>query len=68
MCRSCKILVHRGLDNKVWSSRHGILLPSNGGWNYFGAEKMQQVIGLMRGQEQTADKSQKKNRQNSVEL
>ena len=37
-------------------------------WNYFGAEKMQQVIGLMRGQEQTADKSQKKNRQNSVEL
>ena len=37
-------------------------------WNYFGAEKMQQVIGLMREQEQTADKSQKKNRQNSVEL
>ena len=37
-------------------------------WNYFGAEKMQQVIGLMRGQEQTADRSQKKNRQNSVEL
>ena len=36
-------------------------------WNYFGAEKMQQVIGLMRGQEQTADRSQKKNRQNSVE-
>ena len=37
-------------------------------WNYFGAEKMQQVIGLMREQEQTTDKSQKKNRQNSVEL
>ena len=37
-------------------------------WNYFGAEKMQQVIGLMRGQEQTADRSQKKNRQNSIEL
>lgn len=37
-------------------------------WNYFGAEKMQQVIGLMREQEQTADKSRKKNRQNSVEL
>ena len=37
-------------------------------WNYFGAEKMQQVIGLMREQEQTADKSQKKNRQNSAEL
>ena len=37
-------------------------------WNYFGAEKMQQVIGLMREQEQTADRSQKKNRQNSVEL
>ncbi len=29
---------------------------------------MQQVIGLMSGQEQTADRSQKKNRQNSVEL
>lgn len=37
-------------------------------WNYFGAEKMQQVIGLMRGQEQTTDRSQKKNRQNSIEL
>ena len=37
-------------------------------WNYFGAEKMQQVIGFMREQEQTADRSQKKNRQNSVEL
>ena len=37
-------------------------------WDYFGAEKMQQVIGLMREQEQTADRSQKKNRQNSVEL
>ena len=37
-------------------------------WNYFGAEKMQQVIGLMREQEQTTDRSQKKNRQNSVEL
>ena len=37
-------------------------------WNYFGAEKMQQVIGLMREQEQTADRSQKKNRQNNVEL
>ena len=37
-------------------------------WNYFGAEKMQQVIGLMREQEQTADKNQKKSRQNSVEL
>ena len=36
--------------------------------NYFGAEKMQQVIGLMREQEQTADKSQKKDGQNSVEL
>ena len=37
-------------------------------WNYFGAEKMQQVIGLIREREQTADRSQKKNRQNSVEL
>ena len=37
-------------------------------WNYFGAEKMQQVIGLMREQEQTADRNQKKSRQNSVEL
>ena len=37
-------------------------------WNYFGTEKMQQVIGLMREQEQTTDKSQKKSRQNSVEL
>lgn len=37
-------------------------------WNYFGAEKVQQVIGLMREQEQNADRSQKKNRQNSVEL
>ena len=37
-------------------------------WNYFGAEKMQQVIGLMREREQTADRSQKKNRQNNVEL
>ena len=37
-------------------------------WNYFGAEKMQQVIGLMRAQEQTTDRNQKKNRQNSVEL
>ena len=37
-------------------------------WNYFGTEKMQQVIGLMRGQEQTTDRSKKKNRQNSVEL
>ena len=37
-------------------------------WNYFGAEKMQQVIGLMREQEQTTDRSQKKNRQSSVEL
>ena len=37
-------------------------------WNYFGAEKMQQVIGLMREQEQTTDRSKKKNRQNSVEL
>lgn len=37
-------------------------------WNYFGAEKMQQVIGLMRGQEQTVDRSQKKSRQSSVEL
>ena len=36
-------------------------------WNYFGAEKMQQVIGLMREQEQTTDRSQK-NRQNSIEL
>ena len=36
--------------------------------NYFGAEKMQQVIGLMREQEQTTDRSQKKNRQNSIEL
>ena len=31
-------------------------------------EKMQQVIGLMREREQTADRSQKKNRQNNVEL
>mgnify|MGYP002664939337 FL=1 len=37
-------------------------------WNYFGAEKMQQVIGFMREQEQTTDRSQKKNRQNNVEL
>lgn len=37
-------------------------------WNYFGAEKMQQVIGLMREQEQAADRSQKKNRQSNVEL
>ena len=37
-------------------------------WNYFGAEKMQQIIGLMRGQEQTTDRSRKKNRQNNVEL
>ena len=37
-------------------------------WNYFGAEKMQQVIGFMREQEQTTDRSQKKNRQNSIEL
>ena len=37
-------------------------------WNYFGAEKMQQVIGLMREQEQTVDRSQKKSRQSSVEL
>lgn len=37
-------------------------------WNYFGAEKMQQVIGFMREQEQTTDRSQKKSRQNSVEL
>lgn len=37
-------------------------------WNYFGAEKIQQVIELMREQEQAADKSQKKNRQNNVEL
>jgi predicted nuclease with TOPRIM domain len=37
-------------------------------WNYFGVEKMQQVIGLMREREQTADRSQKKNRQNNVEL
>ena len=36
-------------------------------WNYFGAEKMQQVIGLMREQEQTTDRSQKKNKQNSVD-
>ena len=37
-------------------------------WNYFGAEKMQQVIGFMREQEQTTDRCQKKNRQNSIEL
>ena len=37
-------------------------------WNYFGAERMQQVIGLMREQEQIADRSQKKSRQNSVSL
>jgi chromosome segregation ATPase len=37
-------------------------------WNYFGAEKMNQVIGLMKEQEQTTDRSQKKNRQNSIEL
>ncbi len=36
--------------------------------NYFGAKKMNQAIGLMREQEQTTDRSQKKNRQNSVEL
>ena len=36
-------------------------------WNYFGAEKMQQVIGLMREQEQTTDRRQR-NRQNDVEL
>ncbi len=30
--------------------------------------KMQQVIGFMREQEQTTDRSQKKSRQNSVEL
>lgn len=30
--------------------------------------RMQQVIGLMRAQEQTTDRSLKKNRQNSVEL
>ncbi len=36
--------------------------------NYFGAEKMQQVIGFMREQEQTTDRSRKKNRQNSIEL
>ena len=37
-------------------------------WNYFGAEKMQQVIGIMREQEQTTDRCQKKSRQSSVEL
>ncbi len=37
-------------------------------WNYFGAEKMQQVIGLMRGQEQTAKQHQQENRKNSIEL
>jgi len=37
-------------------------------WNYFGAEKMQHVIGLMREQEKDTDRSQKKSRQNIVEL
>ena len=34
----------------------------------FRCRKMQQVIGFMREQEQTTDRSQKKSRQNSVEL
>ena len=37
-------------------------------WNYFGAEKMQQVIGIMREQEQTAKQDQQENRRNSIEL
>jgi len=37
-------------------------------WNYFGAEKMNQVIGLMWEQEQTAKQDQQKNRKNSIEL
>ena len=37
-------------------------------WNYFGAEKMQQVIGFMREQEQTAKQDQQENRKNSIEL
>ena len=37
-------------------------------WNYFGAEKMQQVIGLMREREQTAKQDQQENRKNSIEL
>lgn len=37
-------------------------------WNYFGAEKMNQVIGLMREQEQTVKQNPQKSRENSVEL
>lgn len=37
-------------------------------WNYFGAEKMQQVIGLMREQEQVTNQNQQKNRKNNIEL
>ena len=37
-------------------------------WNYFGAEKMNQVIGLMREQEQTVKQKPQKSRENSVEL
>lgn len=37
-------------------------------WNYFGAEKMQQVIGFTREREQTAKQDQQKNRKNSIEL
>lgn len=37
-------------------------------WNYFGAEKMNQVIGLMREREQTVKQYPQKSRENSVEL
>lgn len=37
-------------------------------WNYFGAEKMNQVIGLMREREQTVKQNPQKSRENSVEL
>ena len=37
-------------------------------WNYFGAKKMNQAIGLMREQEQTAKQDQQENRKNSIEL
>ena len=37
-------------------------------WNYFGAEKMNQVIGLMREQEQIVRQNPQKSKENSVEL
>lgn len=37
-------------------------------WNYFGAEKMNQVIGLMREREQIVKQNPQKSRENSVEL